>query len=216
MSLKDRVQDVSYLWPEVRWPVANVICEGPSIEDFDPSALLLGPTVAVNRAIAIEAARPDFWATSDDPRALWGWSEPYRKPGLRYFSTDQNAHIWVEMLPDFNLFYSVHMTPMGRDDNGMLVILPTILPVLAWLMRLGVKRVRVFGADMRGMGTPLIGDWKHDPDRDWKSRWAVERVLFAHMARTARERGARIERWRPARTSPSATALRRRSKASSS
>lgn len=182
----------------MRWPVANVLCEGPSISDIDPDALLLGPTVAVNRALAVPDIKKDFWATSDDPRALWSWSEEHRKPGLRFFSTDQNAGVWMLLLgEEIRRLYSVHMTAMAHDENGAMVILPTVVPVLAWLLRLGVKRIRVFGADMRGMGSPLLGDWKHDPDWKWRSRWDVERVLFAHIARTARERGARIERWHP-------------------
>lgn len=181
------------------WPVANVLCEGPSIEKIDPDALLLGPTVAVNHALSVPGVRVDFWATSDDPMNLWEWSEKHRTAGLRYFSTDQNAHIWYGVLGDriSRLLYSVHMTTMGRDENGMLIILPTVIPLLAWLLRIGCKRIRVFGADMCGQGSPLVSEWKQDPDRHWRSRWAVERVLFAHAVRTARGMGARIERWKP-------------------
>lgn len=190
----------------MRWPVANVLCEGPSIQEIDPEALLLGPTVAVNHALSVPGVKVDFWATSDDPRNLWSWSEKHRKPGLRYFSTDQNAGVWMLLLgKEIERLYSVVMTQIERDQNGIMVILPTIVPVLAWLLRLGVKRIRVFGADMAGMGSPLVSEWKHDPDWKWRSRWDVERVLFAHIARTARERGARIERWHPqSKTKPPA------------
>lgn len=198
MTLRRRrsLKDICALWPEIRWPVANVLCEGPSFRTLDHQALLLGPTIAVNRAIATHVP-VDFWATSDDPRNLWAWAEPYRHPALRYFSTDQNAHIWVDLLPGLELqkLYSTHHTEMGRDEQGLAVILPTVMPTLAWLLRLGVKRVRLFGADMVGMGSPISGDWKRDPDRSWESRWKIERVLLSHVARIYRGRGARIERW---------------------
>jgi len=203
MSHSRPLKDVCALWPEVRWPVANILCEGPSIRDLDPRRLRLGPTIAVNRAIATPNVPIDFWATSDDPRLLWAWAEPFRHKKLRYFSTDQNVGIWLDLLgANLPKLYSVHMTPMGRDEKGLAVILPTVLPVLGWLLRCGVTKVRIFGADMLGMGSPISGDWKSNPDAEWHGRWIIERTLFSHAARTYRARGSRIERWSPAKNPP--------------
>lgn len=210
---RNPVDDLAGLWPEVSWPFANVLCEGPSILAFDPADLLKGPIIAVNRAIALRTAQAHFWATTDDPRHLWAWSEPYRPRGLRYFTTDQNLGVWQELLQeDITRVYSTEMTEMGLDDDiGRPMTLPTLMPLLAWLLRLGIKRVRLFGVDMLGVGASIDGPgyepWEEKPDRKWDSRWLVERVLLSHVIRAYRAKGARCERWEPARRSRSLRAL---------
>lgn len=178
------------------WPYANVLCEGPSIRDFDPEHLLKGPTIAVNRAIALsERTRVDFWALSDRPALLWEWSEPYRSKELRYFSTDQNIVAFDPLLGKKGIgkVYAAPYTPMGKNKNG-LVILPTVIPLFGWLSRQGVRRVRVFGADMTGHGTPILEDYVSDSKRS-HGRWIVERVLFSQAIRAYRSKGALLERW---------------------
>lgn len=192
-------------WPETPWDAANVLCEGPSILDLDPTELLLGPIIAVNHALAVEAP-VDFWATSDSPRTLWAWSERHRRSGLRYFTTDQNVGAWQELLGDeVTSVYSGDPTQMGLDEKTQApVILPTLFPVLAWLLRLGVKDVRLFGVDMSGTASPIHSSeaWSPVSDEGHRWRWRVERVLLAHFTRLYRAKGARIERWNP-RSRPS-------------
>ena len=202
------VNDIAACWPEVSWPYVNVLCEGPSIKDFDRADLLKGPIVAVNRAIALQAAPAHFWATTDDPRHLWAWSEPYRAKGLRYFTTDTNLLWWQDILGETGLskVYSVEMTDMKQnDENDRITTLPTIMPLLCWLLRLKVQRVRIFGCDMSGIGGSVDGpgyvEWLDKPERSWDSRWHVERVLLAHVTRLYRTTGARVERWAPLRRS---------------
>lgn len=199
MPTMQALEDIVALWPEMPWRYANVVAEGPSIAKFDPERLLLGPVVAVNRALGIKAVRADMWATTDNPANLWDWSEPHRNERLRYFTTDQNLGAWSSLLGESNLrkIYSTDMTHMGMDTpEGLPIILPTVITLLGWLVNMGVKRIRVFGCDMVGRGSPMGSDgWDDEQDPHWSSRWAVERILFAHTIREANEHGARIERW---------------------
>ena len=180
----------------------NVLCEGPSILGFAPEDLLIGPTIAINRAIALRTAPVDFWATTDNPHHLWEWSLPHRPERLRYFTTDQNLAVWHKLLgaDGIRRVYTAEMTDMGLEsDTGLPMTLPTLMPVCAWLLRLGCKRVRLFGCDMRGSGSPMSGDWAASEDRNWGSRWRAERVLLSHVFHLYRAHGARIERWAPRR-----------------
>jgi len=196
MSQEDPIRHIAALWPEMPWPYANVLCEGPSIASLDPGHLLKGPVLAVNRAIKLaETLRVDFWAISDRPTLLWEWAEPYRKEGLRYFSTDQNILPFVPLIGEKRLekVYTTAPTAIQATKKGY-VILPTIVPLLGWLLRQGVRRVRVFGADMTGYGTPILNDYVKESEKA-RGRWIVERVLFSEAIRAYRERGATLERW---------------------
>lgn len=192
----DPAAHIAALWPEIPWGSVNVLCEGPSIERLEKHHLLKGPCIAVNRALKLaETHRVDFWATSDAPALLWEWSTPYRQPGLRYFTTDHNIVLLEGLLGRRGLgkVYTAPHVEMGENDKG-LVILPTIIPVLGWLRRQGVRKVRVFGADMTGHGTPLEGNYEVSSKRS-HGRWKVERVLFSSAVRAFRSEGGRVERW---------------------
>ena len=192
------IEDVVALWPEIPWPVVNVLVEGPSILELEQEDLLYGPTIAVNHALSIPGIRMDFWATTDNPANLWEWSQAYRTPRLRYFTTDQNVGAWGGLLgEDIRKVYSTHLTQMGlHTPEGMPIILPTVITLLGWICRMGVKRVRIFGCDMKGTGSPLSGRWSEKVDAAWDSRWMVERTLLAYTMRAYRLSNARIERWR--------------------
>jgi hypothetical protein len=192
-------------WPEDPWPAANVLCEGPSILALEPTALLLGPVIAINHALATPTP-VDFWATSDNPQNLWEWSRPHRRAALRYFTTDQAVSVYSDLLGDeIDRVYSTHMTVMhsGGEERGI-TILPTIIPVLGWLNGLGVMDVRLFGCDMKGKHSPLHSseEWVPEADDAHAWRWKIERALLAHAIRLFRERGARIERWKPSEPTP--------------
>lgn len=208
------IKAISALWPEVPWPVINVLVEGPSIKRFDREDLLYGPTIAVNHALSIPGLDADFWATTDNPMNLWQWSLPFRTEELRFFTTDQNVGVWHELLGKTGIrrVYSHHLTQMGLETpDGMPIILPTLIALLGWLSRQKVRRVRLFGCDMKGKGSPLSGGWAAKADPNWESRWKVERILLAYTMRAYRTSGMRIERWP---TSLSST--RARSRATSS
>lgn len=200
------LEDIKALWPELRWPVVNVLVEGPSIRNFSKDDLLYGPVIAVNHALAVPELEADFWATTDIPHNLWEWSKRYRTKKLRYFTTDQNVGVFGELLGPRQIrkVYTSHLTQMGIEtDDGKPIILPTLITLLGWLWRLDVKRVRLFGCDMKGQGSPLSGDWSEKTTQLWDYRWRVERVLLAYTMRAYHDSGARIDRW--PRTSPSRT-----------
>ncbi len=161
---------------------------------FDEEELLFGPTVAVNHALSIRAPI-DFWATSDNPNRLWPWSKPHRHRALRYFTTDQNIGVYSQLIRDVTKVYSVQFTEMWKDD-GMPIILPTIIPLLSWLLQLGVSEVRLFGCDMRGMNSPIHSSEPFgEEEPNHTSRWKVERVLLSHAMRRYRAEGATIQRF---------------------
>lgn len=173
----------------------NLLLEGPSILWAQERDLLFGPVVAVNHAICLDVPI-DFWATSDNPNKLWEWSEPYRTPDLRFFTAgDKNLLLMLDLVEDSQRVYGRGETVIGTDhEKRGNIILPTVIPVLAWLLACGAHRVRLFGCDMRGTHSPLHMSLEFTED-DPHSRWIVERSLLAHAYRQYRAQGARIERW---------------------
>lgn len=181
-------------WPEKPWPEANLLLEGPSILWMQERHLLFGPTVAVNHAIS-RRVPIDFWATSDHPDKLWEWSKPHRHEDLRYFTTGDKYLLKLLDLVGTERVYAREATVIGKDhDRNANILIPTIIPTLAWLLACGVKRVRLFGCDMQGTHSPLHMSLDFR-EGDSGGRWVVERVLLSHAIRQYRAAGARIERW---------------------
>lgn len=187
-------------WPERPQAVATVICEGPSAA-ARPEALARaakGPVVAVNHAIGFSDRVPiDFWATTDDPRNLWGDYQEALHEETRLFSTENQLLVWRDLLPSIGRVYHWHGTAMKEYAVGSepAPAIPTVFPVLAWLLSVGVREVRLLGCDMRGSGTPGI-NFTEEEDEGHGLRWAVERTLLALSMKQYRAKGARIIRWK--------------------
>lgn len=207
-------------WPEVRFQEATVICEGPSAclasHEALRAAILDGPVVAVNRAIAFSAIVPvDAWATLDDPNHLWRWAQPHLHHRTKLFSSDGAPNIlwWRDILGDANLgrLYTRQPTYMDElaefTESGQAPMVPTLFHVLAWLLQVGVKRVRLIGCDMDGTGSPLqlsafassspegrMG-WSPTNDEGHHYRWQIEREFLRLSEKHYQKRQARIERW---------------------
>ena len=161
--------------------------------------------MAVNRAIAYGAEIPiDIWATTDDPRVLWEAAQPHLRPDVGFFTTVNNLLVWRDLGVDVGRLYHWRSTYMDDlrlegEDTGPLI--PTIFPVLAWLLHMGTKEVRLLGADMLGSGTPGI-DYEPVADEGHQMRWEVERTMLAASMRQYRLRGARIRRWQQSKPRP--------------
>lgn len=202
----------SSVWPERRLERVTVVCEGPSALRASPAdlhaAALDGPIVAVNRAIAFSDVLPiDVWATTDDPRNLWEWAQPHLHDETKLLSVEDKVIVWQKLLPDFSRLYAWHPSSMDaeglQDEHGLHPLVPSLFPVLAWLLHVGARDVRLLGVDMVGSGTPFLDDYSDDADEGYQIRWAVEREMLAHTARHYRARGARITRWDRSKRSPS-------------
>ena len=200
-------------WPERRERFVNVLCEGPSILEFDPSQLLPGPVVAINHALSLSDRVPiDFWATVDEPKVLWDWAQPHLHQDCKIFTTENNLAFWVETIgyedgsrrlyaKEPSYMVETEHSPAFLGQNGHAALLPTVTHVLGWLYHLDAD-VRVFGADMRGSDSPLsIAPFSEDEDEGWQFRWDAERRLFALSTKKFRSRGKRLERWVPQSTS---------------
>ena len=197
-------------WPEAPQDAANVLCEGPSVLGASRSDLLPGPVLAVNRAIALSETFPiDFWASSDDPRNLWEWAKPYFPSGCKILSVDNNIPVWHRLLghrttnrklyaPDPTFMDRVDETNEGYiGSDGKAPLVPTVMHAIGWLYRLGVKRVRLFGCDMRGEGSPLGSiPWQEAESDGTKFRWGVERTMLGLSMKGYRKTDQRLERWK--------------------
>lgn len=196
-------------WPERREANVNVLCEGPSILDFDPANLLPGPVVAINHTLSMsDRVAVDFWATVDEPKILWDWAQPHLHPACKLFTTENNLGFWGDILgmevaserlyakaPSYMEKTEWHPAFLG--ENGHPALLPTLTHVLGWCHALGAN-VRVFGCDMVGSDSPLsIAPFSEREDEGWKFRWAIERSLFALSTKKFRASGKRLERWAP-------------------
>ena len=187
----------------------NVLCEGPGVLEASQADLLPGPVVAVNRAIALSGVFPiDCWATVDDPRNLWEWSKPYRPRGLKLFTTENTLPIWHKLIgvrgvnrklyaPSPVFMEYVPETGEGYiGEDGKPPMLPTVIHLLGWLKKVGARRVRLFGCDMEGDGSPLDGStYTEQASEGSKFRWQVERALIALCMKMYRKDGSRLERW---------------------
>lgn len=196
-------------WPEMPFSCATVVCEGPSAFNARPEDILAeclpGPILAVNRAIAFSDDIPfDFWATFDDPQNLWGWAQPHLHPEAKLFTADGKVVLWGHLPVDLTRLYAWHQTIMEakgmEDQNGLCPLVPTLFPLLAWILSLGVQEVKLIGVDMSGSGTPFLDDWQDVADEGYQLRWEVERQFLAHSARFYRAKGARLTRWDPSKT----------------
>jgi hypothetical protein len=93
--------------------------------------------------------------------------------------------------------YAWEDTVMDASERGIF-ILPTVVTLLAWLLKVGARHIRIFGSDMQGSGSPIGHEpWSREETDAWGWRWGVERGLLAHAFRTLRSGGVRVERWRP-------------------
>lgn len=221
-ALQEPLQPHCADFPEQVYREATVVCEGPSACLAPTQALqaapLRGPIVAVNRGIAFSDRLPiDVWATLDDPRLLWRWAQPLLPNRVKFFSSDgaPNILFWRDLLGEYGLgrLYTRQPTYMdelaGYTASGQAPMVPTIFHVLAWLLQVGVKRVRLIGCDMEGTGSPLylsaFGSDSEENRMGWDStadeghvyRWQVEREFMRLSENHYRKRGARIERWQP-------------------
>jgi hypothetical protein len=194
-------------WPERREVCANVVCEGPSAcyasaVDLN-AALLNGPCVAVNRAICLSEVIPfDVWAMMDDPRPLFSQYGRHAPDGIRYFSGDDAPNIlfWRDLLgAGIGRLYTRSPSYMDQlacvSPDGAAPMVPTVFHALAWLLQVGVKRVRLIGCDMEGSGSPIGPTWSKHTDEGHELRWEVERKMLELSETHYRARGARIERW---------------------
>lgn len=195
------------LFPETKALCANVLCEGPSILRVTRQDLLPGPVVAVNHALALSDRLPvDFWATVDDPKLLWDWSELHRPEGFKLFTTENNSTYWLDLLGEeaFNekayAWQPTFMEHLGTPEQKA-PVLPTVIPVLAWLSHVGCEHVRLFGCDMTGQNSHLSElPYSSEEDEGWEYRWAIERQLISICHKKYRARGKRLERWGKARS----------------
>lgn len=210
IAVKQRLKRRRYpSWPEIPALSVNVLCEGPSISEVSERDLLDGPVIAINHAIALSRALPiDFWAKVDRPDILWRWARQHLGRQVKIFTTENNILLWEEIIgrqvnDRLYAHRSTFMVPTKDDPDGFLsddgkhALLPTLTHLLGWLYGIpGVQRVRLFGVDMRGSGSPLAEEaFSEDMDSGWKFRWIVERRLLALSARQFRRCGKRIERW---------------------
>lgn len=197
-------------FPETPYRQATVVCEGPGACFASPLELALaclpGPIIAVNRAIRFADRLPiDVWASMDDPRHLWGWAEPYLDPTTKLFSGNDFPNIWLwrEILGEDAGGRLYTRSPTYMEElaevavDGAAPMMPTLFHVLAWLLQVGVREVRLVGCDMAGTGSPLMECWDPVENEEHQSRWGIERTLLALSIRQFRARGARLSRWQP-------------------
>lgn len=193
----------------------SVLCDGPSIEHLRPEDVEGTAVVAVNCTIAlVQRGIPiDIWATTDCPARLWGWSAPHRAllPDLELFTTDNYIlTLHYQHGVPIEKIWAVPPPYMGehRAKEGHRIVLPTLFTVLSWLYKLGQSPVRVFGADMRGTGSPLASwnPWRPEESEGVRWRWGNEREALAHAARLYRSRSLRLERVRLAAPLPALAA----------
>lgn len=199
-------------WPEKPQETVTVICEGPSAY-FEREALRravrasAGPVVAVNRAIALSCDVPiDMWATTDDPeKGNWDTHSNYMPDGCKLFSVECNLLQWERVLGGewgkLYLWHNSYMDELADAEEPCPPLVPTLFPLLAWLLSQGVKDLRLIGCDMKGTHSPFIMEhYDHRADRGHELRWIIEREMLAHSIRHYRAKGARITRWNTQRT----------------
>jgi hypothetical protein len=190
--------------PDGFWPTANVLADGPSVLKARDEHLLPGPTIAVNCSLRLEPfIRIDAWATVDAPVVLWDALKTHFKDRMDLITTGNNLQAWESRL-ELNRILAVEPIYLGSngvdvvDGRGRKVLMPTIIFVLAYLFRYrDTRRVRVFGADMKGVEGPLHPFKRHqveDTDHS-RARWYAERAAFAQAQRRFRADGRRLERY---------------------
>ena len=182
-------------------PNWNIICEGPSAVAATQADMLDGPTVAVNMAIRAchQGIQVDCWAMEDDPRLLWKYVQDCLPQFKMVWGALDFREVWESFgyKPD-HLFLWEQTRTMGKTDKGDDMVLPTVFIALMKAKVHGAERIRLFGADMEGSGSPYTSwrPWAEDAC-GLAHRWENERLVLARAYRRLRGDGCRLERWKP-------------------
>jgi len=182
----------------------NVLAEGPSIKRLRVSDLLDGPVVAINDAVRLPVP-VHYWAVIDPVSMqegnVFARNAPHLRPPLKVWVPERRLRFWDRLeLPE-----GVTLEPHPRDLKAtqvkgswdQMAEQLSIFMSIAECARHGAKRIKVFGADMRGQGNAILG-WKEEERQQELDRWSNERAKFVSMVAQGAERGVKIERWVPA------------------
>lgn len=193
----------------------TILCDGPSMAQFDAERDLIAgaPVVSVNTAQAIY--RGEVWCVHSGygqltsrladygmtpelcvPDEMWfrtQWAEPNSPEQHDLAKKAQRTRTWASRVgPMANILGWVSRVEWGA-------VAPLAAAAIA--INLGVKRIRIVGADMKGSGYGGIdsGVWRWRPEEDDEiaRKWKRERVAMQYAIAEARERGIEIERWTP-------------------
>lgn len=183
----------------------NVIAPGPSALALDRRELLLGPTVLVNRSVALWRrlrGLPLVWASSDRPQRL---PEEVILEGLEAVS--RGVELWVgkaEPWKELGVEPALEMHSGGRsfvahdplDGPDEWRAAPTLLLAIEYAVQRGARRLKVFGADMRGSCRfeRQFEAWVPEEDSEEQRRWGYERRIWAQFLAAAKRDGISIER----------------------
>lgn len=174
----------------IRLKALNLVAEGPSAIKLLRSDLIAGaPVLAINAAVSIHRHLKipvHIWAVEDRPQNLWDWAVPYLpEPGrLILFGNEQHRQAWMDR--GFSKEAMFLAAPgMVQEDSGALSIMPTIYAALLKAHAVGAKRMRIFGSDMVGQGSPFTpwNPWRPSPSVGEEVRWEKERAVMAHCQR---------------------------------
>lgn len=181
-------------WPRSWARIVTVLADGPSVAAAPHrlSQAVLGPVIAINRALRFSSyVGIDYWAGLDDPKNIWDTVQEHRPETLRYLTCHSNLVALQGLGVPLRRIYALQATSMPgwqTSEDAAPPYVPTIVHVLAWCLKHGVKEVRLIGADMTGP-SPEISEQAS------ALRWAVERTMLAQAMRLYRAKGARIRRW---------------------
>jgi hypothetical protein len=191
-----------------RW---TIIAEGQSAIDAPPDAVLDGPVVLVNRAVAFyEKFGGDVWCVLDHPNAItmvpileeamaqgfdpWCWGQWSRR--AQWAETPlspQKACLGVpKRHPDFPLHVKKTKEPLAGHFSVHTAICGAIL--------LGGKEIRTIGVDMHGCGNAVEGFNENPVPKTadkMQRRWRKEQRHMGNLQGVAFEHGIRVAPWIP-------------------
>jgi len=197
----------------------NVLCEGPSVLRVLPEDLLPGPTVAINQALRLSRRFEILsWSLQDDPikktvrfglegeHSLWDRVKDYQPEGFfNIWSKPKHIDALASLpglrpgtriecgLPaiDATFPFKVKQHPVGLRSGF------TIFQTLAHAIIRRARHIRVFGADMKGMGS-VFTRWVPEEDEAWRVRWDEERKRqWPNAMKECELHGIKVERWVP-------------------
>lgn len=163
---------------------AAILCEGEGIIEVTRGMLADATVFAVNNALRLFPDEVDYWCAQDpltaaaDPDGRDRWTGLAALPQHRAAILTSRAQAtqpgWHSIeVEETNLeFYYAGIEPT--------LAIPTFHATLMWALRRQFSPIRVYGAAMRGTGSPLTPWAPYQPDVD-QPRWNEERWLLAQI-----------------------------------
>lgn len=208
-------QEKRELPKERQYPSWTFACPGKSLEEWNdngrPGMHDDGPLVAVNAAIGL-CPDADVWLLTKDPTLMQSALDDFGMTVDEIMQSGKtvwtNKGQWKHHFErpkrggdGVRMYYPNRKDPLERDMLGFKTrnTWSQTVPLggVAIAIKMGAKRIRIFGADMRGEGYAGIpmgpNSWRDEEHREQGNRWVRDRRVMSNAILDCAEGGVLLQ-----------------------